>query len=443
MPPNALWIACLPAYGSSTPEPAGPWLARYGPQPVLHEDGWLLELSASQRLFGGRAALLRRLRHEGAALGWGRLGAAPTALAALAVARATPAAGGFGHALGPDWSARLDALPASHLGPARPHRPVLDALGLRTLGDLRRCPRAGLARRTAPGLLQALDALYGQAPLALPGWQAPERFHQTLALPAPSAETAALAFAGQRLLGQLTAWLQQRQAGVLHWRLGWQGRPAATALDFRHRRPTRDTRLLRSQLHDALARTRLDAAVDGLWLETVHVVPWSPASATLLPDRPADDALSWEALLERLSARLGPARVQTVQRAAHWDPARRQRWRAALQAPLDTEGRRGSDHAAAAPALALAAMTTLWEPPWWLPQPRRLDTGPDGHPRLKGQRLRRVLGPQRIATGWWDTPVAWEMGVATSADGRCWWLHRHAQPGPTSPGEWRLAGVYA
>lgn len=434
MPPNTLWIACLPTCGSSPPEPAGPWLARYGPHPAPHEDGWLLEVSASQRLFGGRTALLRRLRREGRALGWGRLGAAPTALAALAFARDTPAAGGDGWALGPDWTSRLDALPIDHLGPARPHRSVLDALGLRTLGALRRCPREGLARRTTPDLPNALDALYGRAPLALPGGQAPERFCQTLELPAPTADTGALAFAAQRLLGRLAAWLQPRQAGVLHWRLGWQGPPAA-ALDFRHRRPMRDATLLRQLLQDALAHTRLDAAVEGLWLETVHIAPWCPAPVGLLPGRPAGDALSWEALLERLSARLGAPRVQVVRPIGHWDPSQRQQWR-----PAGGEARQRSDDPSAAGAFPLAS---LWEPPWWLPQARRLETGPEGRPLLDGHPLRRLLGPQRIATGWWDTPVTLEVCVAATADGRCWWLHRPRGTSEPESAAWRLAGVYA
>ncbi|MRU32185.1 nucleotidyltransferase, partial [Xylella fastidiosa subsp. multiplex] len=37
-------------------------------------------------------------------------------------------------------------------------------MGCHSLADLRALPRAGLQRRSAPDLLQALDAAYGQSP---------------------------------------------------------------------------------------------------------------------------------------------------------------------------------------------------------------------------------------------------------------------------------------
>lgn len=442
MPPCPLWIACLPHCASCAPDPAAPWLARYGPHPVAYAGGWLLDLSASQRLFGGRDALLQRLQQEGRAQGWGRLGAALTALAALALAHDTPATGGARWVLGPDWTQHLDALPLDRLPAAHAHQRLLTAAGLHTLGDLRRCPRAALARRTAPALLHALDALYGQAPFVQPAWAAPARFHETLALPAPTGDTGALAFAGQRLIGRMVAWLQQRQAGVLHWRLGWHGQPAADALTFRHRRPLRDATLLRQLLQDALARTRLDAAVEGLWIETVHLAPWSAATVDWLAGTAPDGALDWEALLARLSSRLGRERVQGVRCTAHWDPAQRQTWRpihadGAPDAATPGTATRASTGVAAT-ALALAS---LWEPPWWLPEPQPLDTGPDGQPRLHGQPLRRLLGPQHISTGWWDTPTEQALYVAATPDGRCWWLRR--QRGSDGTARWSLTGVYA
>jgi protein ImuB len=440
----ALWIACLPTGHSPAPEPAGPWLAHYGPQPAAHGDGWVLDVSASIRLFGGRVALLQRLRREGLAHGWGRLGAAPTALAALACAHHTPADGGLYTALGTDWTARIDALPIAHLSAARPHGAVLDALGLRTLGALRGCPRHELARRTSPALLQALDALYGTAALAARPWQPPPRFHQTLALPAPSSDSGALAFAAQRLLVQMARWLHRRQAGVLRWRLGWAGQPADTALHFRHRRPLRDPAQLRPLLHEALAHTTLDAPVEALWLETIDIAPYHAEAASLLPGRPADGALTWSAMLERLSARLGPERVQTVQLSAHWDPLQRQTWRPALahEPPTAATGRTRPHADARSMAVLTTPADALWEPAWRLPHPRRLALDARGHPLLQGQPLRRLLGPQRIATGWWSGPVARDVYVAAMPDGRCGWLHR-VRDGSAEGSHWLLAGVYA
>jgi protein ImuB len=424
------WIACLPS--TPAPEPAAAWLQGYAETPCTLEDAWVLDISGSTRLFGGRRKLLQRLYRHATRCGWGRLGAAPTALAALALARHTPVEGGYLQALDAQWQQTIAALPCERLAATWPHRNVLQALGLRTLGALQCCPRSGLARRTSPALLHALDALYGRAtPTALRPWQAPAVFYQQLELPAPSSDAAALLFAAQRLLDALQHWLRQRQQGVLHWQLGWQGLPDASALDLRHHEPVQDSARLRRQLQEALARTTLPRAVDGLWLRAIVTADYQAQTASLLPGTPpAADTLGWRALLERLSARLGTERVLTPVLHADWDPARRQTWQAA-----DVSTRDARSHSP-------AALGAQWEPPWWLAQARPLPTDARQRPLLGKAPLQRRLGPQRIATHWWDEPVQLELCVATTPDGRCWWLQRRHAPDGGHAGPWSLAGIY-
>mgnify|MGYP006949448980 CR=1 FL=1 len=79
---------------------------------------------------------------------------------------------------GPTLTRRLDALPLALLPQAQARRDWLDDIGCQTLADLRALPRAGLQRRSAPDLLQALDAAYGQAP-ELHRWiEPPPRFER-------------------------------------------------------------------------------------------------------------------------------------------------------------------------------------------------------------------------------------------------------------------------
>ena len=84
------WIALLPD-PSAEPGPALAWWALgYTPRVARLQDAVVLEVQASLRLFGGAPALLRRLMGEAGALGVQRIGVAPTALAALALARSLP-----------------------------------------------------------------------------------------------------------------------------------------------------------------------------------------------------------------------------------------------------------------------------------------------------------------------------------------------------------------
>src|SRR3546814_9327388 len=71
---------------------------------------------------------------------------------------------------------RLNPLPAQALPAARPFIDWLDGIGCHSLAQLRSLPRKGLQQRSAPLLLQTLDAAYGDGH-EQPSWfQAPARF---------------------------------------------------------------------------------------------------------------------------------------------------------------------------------------------------------------------------------------------------------------------------
>ncbi|TSE26183.1 hypothetical protein Tsedi_00998 [Tepidimonas sediminis] len=414
----ALWVACLPS--RPQPAPVAAALAAFAPTVATLEDGWVAELTRTQRLFGGRGALLRRLLERLRALGWARLGAAPTPLAALALARSTPAAGGLRHALPPRWPAALDALPAATLGAAARHATTLQALGLRTLGALRALA-AELAPRTEPALPLALRQCYGEAALPLVPWQPPAAWQRTLELPAPATDASALAFAAQRLLGDLLAWLRTRQLGVLRWALDWSDHEPGLLLT--HREPVQDGARLQRLLHERLARLTLPRAVQRLTLRTLLLAPWQPTADSLLAGAGAApaSAVGWDAVLERLTARLGPARVRRPGLYAVWHPHQASVWEPAADTVV-----------AAAPELAPDA---AWQPPWWLPQARPLATDARGRPLHDGRPLRRLHGPLRLRHS--ADGTAQRACIALDPHGQPWWLEHSAG------GRWLAVGVYA
>lgn len=416
--PTPLWAACLPSRPDAAPVAAA--LAALAPTVAPLQDGWVAELTRTQRLFGGRVALLRRLQATLAPLGWARLGVAPTARAALALAHTAPAGGGLRHALPPRWPQALLALPPRVLPEAAAHAPTLQALGLRTLGALH-AVGDGLAARTDPALPRALRQCLGEEPLALEPWRAPPEWHGEQALPDPTSEAAALAFAAQRLLQPLQAWLRARQLGVLRWALGWPGQPQA--LVFTHREPVQDAARLLRLLRERLQRLTLAQPVETLVLHTLQLAPWRARSAALLPGAAGDDdGASWAAVLERLSARLGPQRVCRADLRATWQPGEAGGWR-----PLTDDG-------AAEPTLAALPPDAAWQPPWWLPQDRVLAGDAQGRPLWDGQPLRRLHGPLRRQADGPAQPV--QACLALDAHGQPWWVERQGRA------PWRLRGVY-
>ncbi|HEY0955898.1 MAG TPA: DNA polymerase Y family protein, partial [Roseateles sp.] len=120
------WLALC-----STPDAPGgdvdalAWLAlSFTPRVARLEEAVVAEVSASLRLFGGARALRHKLQAEATQLGLalGSMAWAPSALAALALARCADTQPGR-------FSERLDALPLAALSAAHAHHAMLARLG--------------------------------------------------------------------------------------------------------------------------------------------------------------------------------------------------------------------------------------------------------------------------------------------------------------------------
>lgn len=386
----------------------------------------LLEVQGSLGLFGGPEALGRRVESGALALGFQPFAAlAPTPLAAELLARAGQAAlvtepGDLGRHLAPLGLDVLD-LP-------KDTSDALHGLGVRTLGDCLRLPRAGLARRFGRGLLDTLDRALGTLPDPREPYVAPPRFESKLDLPASTAHTEALLFASHRLLLELEGFLRAQGAGVARFRLDLlhaEGEP--TGLDVGLSPPGREPKRLLALLRERLERTPLRDLVAALRLSGSDLVPLTPRSRKLYPrgDEAPDDGAG---LLERLRARLGEETVLGLRLVADHRPERASRETTAVGARGAARGGAGGGTTAdAAPALG--------------PRPLWLLEVPTPIPET-GLSLRD--GPERIESGWWDgEDVARDYFVAEDEGGARVWVYRERRPGNEEAPRWFLHGVFS
>lgn len=428
------WIALSPPEDL---QQAWCWRALQFTPRVAWVDGCvLLDVSVSERLWGGLRALLRRLLQPDelpACLGWAQGRSAPVALALLRLKRQ-----------GQPRPARLpDDLPIATLTAARAAAATLERTGCRSWGALRALPRAGVARRFGAALLEALDIAYGERPAVYPWLSLPPVFDQNLELPALAITAPELMWTAQRLLAQLQAWLRAGQRGVLAMELEWthdlrrlDGRvlPRQAQLVVRTAQPAQDMAHLRRLVAEHLDKTPLAAPVNHLRLRTLDSAPWAGASLSLLPE----EQLRGEplhALVERLTARLGADRVLVPQLLADHRPEAMQAWVPAQGAPA----------APAAGAAGLAADAALY-PAWLLREPLALAME-GGQPVFHGPlqllaRPRRVDGP-----GWWDlaapkTAVRDYRLALSPRFGLLWLYCERPHSGEADP-RWFLQGVHA
>lgn len=444
-----------------SPEALGWWALQFTPRVAWLDEALVLEVSACERLWGGRQQLLRQLDASNP-VPLHRLQKVLGATAPIALARLRLFASGRQPPA--DIPA---ALPLHTLTAARDRLDLLARMGCTTWGDVAALPRAGLSRRFGPGLREALDVAWGLRPERHAWLTLPEAFEQKLELPALAETAPELMWAAQRLLGALQVWLRSRQRGVraieLQWTLDRRRRegvelPPHQAIVVRTAEATQDIVHLRRLMGERLALTTLAAPASWLWLRSLDTSPCAGASISFLPEdnRPGDRL---HELVERLSARLGAQQVVVpVMRADH-RPERMQHWQPALRAsqeprsppaPPAPQAPAGAAEAAARRSAILPA-AGLW-PAWLLPEPLRLEVL-DGQPCYQG-RLRRLAGPQKLETGWWSdeddagatpAPTLRDYYIAHSPGAGLVWVFLERQPGGgvADDARWFLQGLYA
>ncbi|TDS84950.1 protein ImuB [Comamonas sp. JUb58] len=358
------------------------------PSDSVFGDALVLELSASERLFGGRQQLARRLLRESRQLGVQAIGWAPTSLAAIALARC-----GIRHGMGHPLPQVLAPLPLQAIDAVARHAELLSQLGCQSLGAVHALPRGALARRMDTGILKALDQAHGLLPDRYPWISLPARFDARLELPMRIDQADALMHGARHLLLQLCGWLAAQRAGVRSFRLCW----CHDAMRSRHvgdggeltihtASTTRDLQHLCRLLQEHLAHVELQAPVGELSLHADAPEALQERSASLLPDKTADDE-SLEQVLERITARLGADQVQRPLLRPDHRPEWQVQW-----LPAQPAGK-----AKAAPP---SALPPLPQPSFLLPTPLQLLQDSQSRPLYHGP-LQLLLGPQRIEGGWW------------------------------------------
>ena len=442
------------------------WVLRFTPKVARVGDVLVLEVSGSERLFGGRQPLLRAMLGPDKPVASVQSARGATSLIALArlqlvVAASQPAfqAPAAEAAAPRPGAVAPDDLPLSALAAARAHLPTLERIGCTRWGQLRALPRGGVARRFGAPLLDALDCAYGQKPELYPWLVLPEVFDSSLELAAQVEAAPALLFAARRLLNQLQVWLRARQRGVLALRLGWQmdkrrNTASEGELVLRTAEPTLDMNHLQRLLGEHLARFTLPAPVLYLRLRSLETQALSGSTSSLLPDEVLGGD-SWHQMLERLGARLGAQCVLQAQACADHRPERMQAWAPASSVPLRGGKRTGQVGAQAVQAFPPDGLY----PSWLLAAPLKLAVR-QARPLYQGP-LTLLAGPQRLEAAWWevgapDTAPAGEgcalrdYFLARSEQAGLLWIYRErlsgsGQAGSGRDGEpaWYLHGLFA
>jgi len=444
--PAQLWAGIhLPECGSGQElEQLASRTLRFTPRVSLEPpDGLLLEVKGSLKLFAGLAALRDELRSESLALQrQAVLAFAPTPLAALVAARA-------GRSLEIIDSAQLigqlTSVPLAALRWPEETLARLSCLGVRTIGEVLRLPRAGFARRFGNAPLAMLDELTGRSPQVRAAFRARECFRRRRELECELASLARLRAALTPLFADLGRFLRSRQCGVVELECHLQHRQAPPTLCVLSlAAPAADPAHLAALLGERLDALRLPEPVRACELYAAALLPHRPPHRSLWQPGEHGGEAGEESgdLIERLRARLGPRAVHGLGlRAEHRPEAG---WMLTGPPPVLTRARAASpSHAVRGGTSGDAGCAGSVQPPlllrplWILAAPQPLIVR-DGRPRRRGA-LRLASEPERIESGWWDgAGIARDYYTAIDIHGVRLWVFRERE----APHGWFLHGVF-
>jgi protein ImuB len=406
---------------------------------LVPPDGLVLEVKGSLHLFNGVEGLSRALASECASLGLKSMVAlAPTPLAALVAAR-------VGKPLAVTELTRLVGqlmpLPLAALRWSQETLERLARMGVRTIGQALRLPRAGFARRFGVDSLATLDRLTGRSPDVRDRFRVRERFRRRRELSYELESHEAILGALAPLLEELGTFLEARQCGVMKLEcLLWHRHAKPTRCVLGLAAPVADVRRLTELLGARLSALTLPEPVRACELRSSSLILRVLFSNSVWQPGEYGGGTGTEAaaeLIERLRARLGSEAVYGLQVLAGHRPE--SAWaRSRIPGP---SARRGL--AACGERVAMDGheqplpRPARPRPIWLLPVPKRLSER-DGMPQRRGP-LRLVGEPERIETGWWDGgDIARDYYTALDLHGVRLWIFRER----ATPHHWFLHGVF-
>jgi protein ImuB len=383
-------------------------------------DTVLLEAAGSVRLFGSLATIEHKLVEELARRRWaGRLCAAPTATAALWLARGAVEDVESLATL----SGKLGSLPIRVTRWPRVVQALLRDLGVRTIADCLRLPRDGFARRVGLEYLHDLDrALARRFDLREP-FVSHERWSTKRELYHETSDAAVFMAAVEDMLDALAVELRRRQAEVRSLRIAFEhvrGEPTFESFDWAE--PTHERGRLLSLVRDRLERIVLSAPAIALRVTTGFLWPLQAKADDLFEPLPVE-TLS-QVLLERLRGRLGADAVHGIVPVAEHRPEFA--WSR-------------SDARATAASRRVDGPLSSWarqRPLWLLRVPLPL-ASTEARRYYRGS-LEIGSSAERIESGWWDGRDACrDYYAASSSGGERLWIYRDRRSL-----DWYLHGLF-
>lgn len=435
------------------------WCERYTPTVGIDgTDGLWLDVTGAVHLVGSEQDLLADLSKKLRAIGFAnRLGLAETPGAAWAISR-------FGEVGGRHrgWvplggvSQALAPLPPAALRLDDEALYLLKRFGLKTIGALCAIPRASLQRRfpsqeVGEAVLHRLDQALGTAPEPIVAARKAPVYFERLSFPDPILATESFRHGFHELLSRLCRSLEGDHKGATQLTFSaFRADGGVSRMTVVTARPSRDEAHLALLFRDRIETIDPGFGVDVLTLSADRDAPLEREQLRLAGRRGARrNEADVSALIDRLSNRLGPARVQRIAFRESHIPER-----AETRIPALRKMAAGAGPSCLKPSRPFRLLAS--------PEPVQVMAEvPEGPPmrfswRRVMHRVVRAEGPERIAPEWWCELSAQSGKAGRTRDyyrvedeeGRRFWLFRDGLYRDLENGDgdplpmWHICGLF-
>jgi protein ImuB len=410
------------------------WALRFSPlvEP-LAPDTLLVDITGCQRLFGSEENLARQAVDGLAQQGFhARAAIADTigAAHALAVASDKPLI------VAPvrQTCAYLTPLPPEALRIDPRVSEQLDALGIRSIGDLLLLPRASLPARFGVQLVRRLQQALGEVFEGVTPYQPADVPRAYQPWEEPVSDFQAISQAAGRLLEDVLGQLRQRAAAVRRLECAlYYERAAPLVVSIGLARASREQAHIQELLTQRLERVDLTPGVMSLLLLARETSRCPGGQGDVFePSTPGDDE-ALGCLVDRLAGRLGHEAIVRPRLVDDYQPEMAFRYVPVAEAGCEPETVPGHFGDGVRPLRLVARPVPI----------RVIAVVPDGPPAWMWYNGReyvvaRAAGPERLETAWWRGPdVRRDYFRITTAGGEQFWIF-HA----VSEGRWYLHGVF-
>jgi protein ImuB len=383
----------------------------------------VMEVSRSQRLFGGIKELLKRISQTISCFTHSvTYGIAPTPLAAEAFSRVPTTYGKFFTALSAvELREKITETSIAYFSWPQKVNESLNTLGLQTFGDIIRQPLPGLRRRFGQEFVLDLEKALGLA-ADIRDFHPPLRtFERHLDLMCEIVDRSLLLAPTKSLLDDLERYLSLRGAGVnkLCFDL-MHGRDRRTTIEISSRVYTRRAAYWFAIARDRIDRLSLGEGVFEIALSAGDFLEIKDENTNLLGSNTSYRENQFT-LFDRVSGDKEGCRLYRITTVSDHRPE------LAFQSTIEAKR-----------ALKRLLFLRKKRPIWLLHSPRSLVVA-EGFPQYNGA-LSLLTSPERIDTGWWDNkPVARDYFVAINPEREVCWVFRDYSRGK----RWYLHGFFS